>query len=199
MKLLLTDRFCQHAKSKVDQTDYFDETVKGLALRVTSHGTKAWTFFYGTPRRRVTLGRYPAISLARARALAIETREGRAQGTIAALAEVYIKACQGKRTAKEIERRLRKDVLPIIGHIALRDLHRRDVIRVLDAKPAAPISARKAYDDIRTMVGWAVTRGDLDNNPIEGMQPLRAQSCRLLRSHYKSPLGLWWSGLGVVS
>jgi hypothetical protein len=36
MKLLLTDRFCQHAKSKERQTDYFDETVKGLALRVTS-------------------------------------------------------------------------------------------------------------------------------------------------------------------
>ena len=41
MKILLTDRFCQHAKSKVPQIDYFDETVKGLALRGTSHGTKA--------------------------------------------------------------------------------------------------------------------------------------------------------------
>jgi integrase len=110
------------------------------------------------------------MTLARARAAAIEVREGRAQGTIAALAEVYIKACQGKRTAKEIERRLRKDVLPIIGHIPLRDLHRRDVIRVLDAKSDAPISARKAYDDIRAMIGWAVTRGDLDHNPVEGMQ-----------------------------
>jgi hypothetical protein len=153
MKLLLTDRFCQHAKSQPAQTDYFDETVKGLALRVTNQGTKSWTLHYGTPRKRVTLGRYPSLSLASARAMAIETKEGRAQGTIAALAEVYIKVCQGKRTAKEIERRLRKDVLPIIGHIPLRDFHRRDVIRVLDAK-AAPISARKAYDDIRAMLGW---------------------------------------------
>jgi integrase len=170
MKLLLTDRFCQHAKSTEPQTDYFDETVKGLALRVTSQGTKSWTLHYGTPRKRVTLGRYPTMSLAGARTAALEVREGRAQGTIAALAEVYIKACQGKRTAKEIERRLRKDVLPVIGHISLGDLHRRDVIRVLDAKSEAPISARKAYDDIRAMIGWAVTRGDLDHNPIEGMQ-----------------------------
>jgi uncharacterized protein YdbL (DUF1318 family) len=130
MKLLLTDRFCQHAKSKTPQTDYFDETVKGLAFRVTSQGTKAWTLHYGTPRKRVTLGRYPSLSLASARSLAIETKEGRTQGTIAALAEVYLKACQGKRSAKEIERRLRKDVLPIIGHIALRDLHRRDVTAI---------------------------------------------------------------------
>src|SRR5262249_24345597 len=46
MKLQLTDRFCQHAKSSEPQTDYFDETMTGLALRVTSHGTKAWTFLY---------------------------------------------------------------------------------------------------------------------------------------------------------
>src|SRR5262249_4751128 len=71
MKVQLTDRFCQHAKSTAAQTDYFDETVPGLALRVTAHGTKAWTFLYGSPRRRVTLGRYPAISLAGARTAAI--------------------------------------------------------------------------------------------------------------------------------
>jgi integrase len=170
MKLLLTDRFCQHAKSQEPQTDFFDETVKGLALRVTNQGTKAWTFLYGTPRKRVTLGRYPTLSLASARTLAIETREGRAQGTIAALAEVYIKACQGKRSAKEIERRLRKDILSIIGHIALRDLHRRDVTRVLDAKVSAPIAARRAFEDLRAMIRFAVSRGDLDHNPIEGMK-----------------------------
>src|SRR5262245_26268103 len=66
MKLLLTDRFCQHAKSTEPQTDYFDETVKGLALRVTNQGTKSWTLHHGTPRKRVTLGRYPTVSLASA-------------------------------------------------------------------------------------------------------------------------------------
>lgn len=114
MKILLTDRFCQHAKSQTAQTDYFDETVRGLALRVTLHGTKAWTFHWGKPRRRITLGRYPKISLAAARALAIETVEGRtAAMTVAALADRYMEAVKGKRTAKEIERRLRKDILPI--------------------------------------------------------------------------------------
>jgi hypothetical protein len=48
MKLLLTDRFCAHAKSATPQTDFFDETVKGLALRVTNQGTKSWTLHYGT-------------------------------------------------------------------------------------------------------------------------------------------------------
>jgi len=187
MKLLLTDRFCQHAKSALPQTDYFDETVKGLALRVTKHGTKAWTFHYTTGGRRIrlTLGRYPAISLAQARTIATEAAQGRmpsAGMTISQLAEVYIVSIQGLRTAKEIERRLRKDVLPIIGAVAVSALHRRDVTRVIDAKRDAPIGARKAFEDLRTMLRWAVARGDLDHNPIEGMKgpPISAVRERVL-------------------
>jgi integrase len=171
MKLQLTDRFCQHAKSQGQpQTDYFDETVPGLALRVTSRGTKAWTFLHGTPRRRITLGRYPTLSLAAARTAALEVREGRTAGSVSALAEVYLRSISGNRSAPEVERRLRKDVLPIIGHIPLRELHRRDVTRVIDSKSDAPIAARRAFEDIRAMVRWAVARGDLDHNPIDGMQ-----------------------------
>jgi integrase len=170
MKLQLTDRFCQHAKSTEPQTDYFDASIPGLALRVTSRGTKAWTFLHGTPRRRITLGRYPALSLAAARTLAIETREGHTAGSVAALAEVYIKSVSDKRTAPEIERRLRKDALPIIGHIPIRELHRRDITRVIDSKSSAPIAGRKVFEDLRAMVRWAVARGDLDHNPIDGMK-----------------------------
>jgi Arm DNA-binding domain len=142
MRVQLTDRFCAHAKStEAAQTDYFDETVPGLALRVTSRGTKAWTLLYGTPRRRITLGRYPALSLAAARGAALGAKEGRTSGTIAALAEVYLKSVNGLRSASGIERRLRRDVLPLIGHVPLNELHRRDVTRVIDAK-AAPIAAR---------------------------------------------------------
>ena len=46
MKLLLTDRFCDRAKARSGgepQTDYFDETVAGLALRVAVSGRKTWT------------------------------------------------------------------------------------------------------------------------------------------------------------
>jgi integrase len=182
MRVHLTDRFCAHAKANGQpQTDYFDATVPGLALRVTSNGTKSWTLVHGTPRRRITLGRYPVLSLAAARTGAIETREGRTSGTISALAEVYLKAINGLRSAPEIERRLRKDVLPVIGHIPLRELHRRDVTRVIDAK-AAPIAARRAFEDIRGMVRFAVSRGDLDYNPIDGMKgpPLSKPRTRTL-------------------
>ena len=57
--LALTDRFVSHAKPG---PEYFDDTVKGLALRVSAGGHKAWTFHFttGGKRARVTLGSYPA-------------------------------------------------------------------------------------------------------------------------------------------
>ena len=79
MKLLLTDRFCERAKprAKEAQTDYFDETVSGLALRV-SQGRKTWTLHFTSPnsakRSRLTLGTYPATSLGSARTQALEVR-----------------------------------------------------------------------------------------------------------------------------
>jgi Arm DNA-binding domain len=169
----------------------------GLALRVTSHGTKAWTFLHGTPRRRITLGRYPALSLASARALAIETREGRTSGTIAALAEIYLKSVSGLRSASGIGRRLRRDVLPLIGHIPLRELHRRDVTRVIDGK-SAPIAARKVFEDVRAMVRWAVSRGDLDHNPIDGLRgpPISKVRTRVLTGH---EIRVLWRRLDQVS
>ena len=171
MRLQLTDRFCASAKSTAIQTDYFDASVSGLALRVTSKGTKSWTLTHGSPRRRVTLGRYPSLSLATARTAALAAKEGRTAGTVAALAETYLRSIGGLRSVKEIERRLRRDILPIIGHIPLGELHRRDVTRVIDAKLSdAPITARRVFEDVRTMIRWAVARGDLDHSPIDGMR-----------------------------
>jgi hypothetical protein len=70
MRLLLTDRFCARAKSQgAAQTDYFDESVKGLALRVGAK-RKTWTLHRtgNGKRQRLTLGQYPAMSLGAARA-----------------------------------------------------------------------------------------------------------------------------------
>ena len=60
----LTDRFCDNIKAD-QQIDYFDETVTGLALRV-SPTKKAWIWLHSQDgkRKRLTFGTYPATSLA---------------------------------------------------------------------------------------------------------------------------------------
>jgi integrase len=185
MKLQLTDRFCDRAKTTKVQEDFFDETVTGLALRVSAKGAKAWTLMYTANGRRVrmTLGRYPAISLARARSLAMEAQQGLASGhdprhgdsrmTVADLTASYItRHLVSLRSAGDVERRMRRNIIPIIGSVPLADLHRRDATRVIDAiaSRGAPVEAAHAFQDLRGMLRWAVARGDLDHNPIEGMR-----------------------------
>ena len=78
-RVSLTDRFVAGVKS-TDQTDYFDDraSARGLAVRVSKGGRKTWTLLFTPPgaakRARMTLGTYPATSLAQARTLAIEAR-----------------------------------------------------------------------------------------------------------------------------
>jgi integrase len=186
MRVLLTDRFCERAKSTSVQTDYFDETVTGLALRVSAKGIKAWTLHFTGPtgkRARITLGRYPSTSLANARALALDAKAAVADGrdprgagdemTVNDLAARYVEIhASGLRSGDEIKRRVYRNIVPVIGNVKLSELHRRDATRVVDkvTKRNAPGEAMRCFEDLRAMLRWAVSRGDLDHNPIEGMR-----------------------------
>jgi integrase len=186
MRVLLTDRFVASTKAAA-RTDYFDTKVAGLALRVSGHG-KTWTLHYTSPadskRARLTLGGYPAITLANARGLALEAKQAIAAGedpratfgkqaSVATVIESYLDkhVRQNCRSPRQIEQRLRK-VIPLIGGIKVDAVHRRDVNRLIDAalKRGSPIAANRLFEDLRAAFRWAVARGDLDRNPIEGMK-----------------------------
>src|SRR2546430_929536 len=51
------------------QADYWDETpgFKGFGVRVSQGGSKTFILLHGPARSRTTLGRYPILSLAKAR------------------------------------------------------------------------------------------------------------------------------------
>ena len=70
-KSALTDAAVKRLKPPAKgQVEYFDAGYPGLALRISYGGRKAWTFFYrlrGGKLQRLSLGTYPALSLAEAR------------------------------------------------------------------------------------------------------------------------------------
>jgi integrase len=73
------------------------------------------------------------------------------------------------------------------------------VTRVIDGKLVdAPIAARRVFEDIRAMVRWAVARGDLDHNPIDGMNgpPISKPRTRVLTDDEIRTL---WQRLDQVS
>jgi Arm DNA-binding domain len=59
--------------------ELWDGKTSGLCFRVMKSGVRSWTFRYrphsGAAFRRVTLGRYPALSLVAARAAAERVRD----------------------------------------------------------------------------------------------------------------------------
>ena len=146
MRLLLTDRFCERAKPAQGQTqtDYFDEQVSGLALRVAD-GHKAWTFHFTSPngkRARLTFGSYPATSLGAARTRAIETKALVEAGkdprateadTLQAICEEYIRR-EGKRLRSLDWRKgvLERHVYPTLGHRPIAEIQRSEIVRLLD-------------------------------------------------------------------
>jgi integrase len=193
-RLALTDRFVLGAKSdQKPQTDFFDSKTPGLALRVSNGGHKAWTFLFTGPdtgkRTRITLGSYPALSLAAARTKASEARgqlqeggnpraikgRGATEITFAELVSRYLSDPDKMRlrSIHEIRRRLHRDVLPIIGDIRLAQLTKRDVRDVTDKimKRQARTAAWNTHKDVRAVLGWAVANDFLQHNPLDRVKP----------------------------
>src|SRR5438045_8187562 len=69
--LKLTARTVENAKPPAfGRVEYWDAALPGFGLRVTDKGAKSWTVLFRAPHgqlRRVTLGKYPALTLAMAR------------------------------------------------------------------------------------------------------------------------------------
>ncbi len=136
----LTARMVEGLKPGPSRVEYFDRGVRGLALRVSSAGGKSWILLYRHHRRprRWTIGRYPTLSLADARELAraglrdVERGQDPVQAkrdaneavTFAELAAKYVTehARPRKRSWKDDDRQLRREVLPHWRHRAVRDI-----------------------------------------------------------------------------
>ena len=105
-----------------------------------------------------------------------DVQAARAAGamTLAALIESYLQkhVRPNLGSAKEVERRLARNVMPLIGNVRLEELHRRDINRIVDPvlKRERRVEAGRVFEDVRALLRWAVARGDLDQNPMDGMK-----------------------------
>lgn len=146
--MALSDTAVRQAKPA--ERDYTISDGNGLALLVHRNGSKYWTFRYSHQgkRRKRSLGVYPQVSLKRAREKRDECRIRLAGGLdpaeTALATEVSKKRfrevadewdafrtprlTQGRKgSAAQARRYLDKDILPLIGDIAIVDVRRTDV------------------------------------------------------------------------
>lgn len=194
------------AIDKLKPGDKFREMPdgNGLYLGVGTTGAKSWIVrfrFEGKPRK-LTLGRYPALSLAAARRAAADAlfevsqgrdptaakrarkasqvRSGPAAGTVGAAIESYIsKAASQRKTGDQIARYLRKE-LASWRERQLSGIGKADIHELLDAIVArgAPIAANRTLSHMRTFFAWACQRGLLDINPAQGIRAPAAEQAR---------------------
>jgi integrase len=189
----LTDMLLRNLKPKVHR--YIIWADHGLGVRVSPKGKKSFVYMYRVDgkARFMTLGDYPKMTLADAHKAHAEARKKVEQGidpgaeavveraeerqapTVAVLAAEYLEkwAKPRKRSWREDERILKKDVLPEWGRRKAREITRRDVIRLLDGivDRGAGIMANRTLATIRKMFNFAVSR---DIVPVSPCQAVRA-------------------------
>jgi len=162
----------------------------GLYLRVSPSGGKSFVTLYtfDGKQRWLTIGRFPAMSLATARRKLEEIQRQIAEGkdpqqakleakaqrikapTVQEFAEVYLKkwAEPNKKSAKEDRRILEKDVIPRWGKRKLAAITRPEIITLLDeVATRGPIIANRTLAVIRKMFNFAVKRGVLELSPCQ--------------------------------
>ena len=178
----LTDRFCQHAKARGAevQTDYFDEETPGLALRVSRSGLKSWTYLYtgSGKRKRLTLGTYPATSLASVRSkvdtIKSEIEAGRdpqpaTPDTFKSICEEYLRR-EGKRlrTKGAREQTLERLVYPAFGDRLIGEIRRGELVKFLDRieDNNGPVMADRTLALLRKIMNWHASRSDDFRSPI---------------------------------
>ena len=187
----LTDlhiRKLQAASGK--RVEIWDDRVPGLGVRASSE-TKAFVLLYrlNGKSKRMTLGRYPVLSLSEARELATTTLNKLAHGedpqsdkddcklvyrvdeVVEEFVRMHCNRVNRAKTARETERLLRMHFLRPWSGRDIRSIKKPDVLAILDAivEDGSPSTANHAFAAGRKMFNWSVGRGLVEVSPCTGI------------------------------
>jgi integrase len=145
----------------------------------------SWRVYYRQHGRlhRITIAHYPAVGVAKARKLAIKTKGGVFDGahpvadrkairetwaeTVGALIDAYGKSPAAKqRRWSEKSRMLENEIRPGWGDRRVKDIARRDVRILIEAKAqTAPVMANRLLATISAVFNFALDREWCEANP----------------------------------
>jgi integrase len=187
--------------------EVFDAKVPGFAIRVFPSGIKSFVLLYRQKGRlrRLTLGRYPILSLAEARKMAQAALNSVAHGddpqqekenarngfafdeTVETFLRTHCARFNRASTAQETARLLNAQFVNRWGRRDLREITRSEVVAVLDRIVAkgAPSAGNHALSAIRKFFNWCVERGLIEISPCTAIKkptPHRSRD-RVLADH----------------
>lgn len=214
-KRVLTDAFLRSIQPSGIRVETWDHGCPGFGIRVGVQGDVSFQYVYRIAgrSRRHTFGKYPGMSLHEARELyrraTIEVSKGndpaeaklrleqakRTAITVQALCADFIEryAKVHKRTWLEDERRLARDVIPVIGQMPAKEVSRKDINRLLDSKMDAgsPVSANRLLAVLSKVFGWAVERGEIEASPCTGVRKPAKETSRERVLQHPEIFPLW--------
>jgi integrase len=176
--LRLTDIVVRGLKGSDKYISYMDETTPGFGIRVGKR-SKTFVVIRGRNRERITIGRYPDISLSDARTeakrLLATAPEGKTvrktfkEARDAFVTENYKDA--SPRTKYQVGRLLTRH-FKALEAMQLTDIDYEDVKRCLDKLSDRPSEQLHAYRSVRTFFRWCVRppRRYLKHSPMEGYE-----------------------------
>jgi integrase len=191
MPVTLTDRVVQQAKAKAARVEIADAVLPGLYLIVQPTGAKSWAVRYrvGRRTRKLTLpGRYPVLSLAKAREAARLALESVTTGadpaaakqagtpaddTLAAYIALYrekhvsrLRPGTAANTNRELEHM--QDAWP--GR-TLRSISKKDIVTVIDkAMKRGPSAGVTAWKVAKAFFAWCEAREDDFASPARSIR-----------------------------
>src|SRR4051794_22718840 len=185
-----------------DAVERADTTLKGFGLKATPAGRKVFLVQYRPvgdrrPPRKYTIGEYGRVTPHQARAEAHRLLAERTAGRdpqaerqaskrrltsekVTDIVEEFIaRHVAQNRTAAEMTRILRREVIPAWASKSIGEVTKRDVIQLLDAVRGrgAPIMANRVLAAARKFFAWCISRGMLERSPCSGVvAPARERS-----------------------
>lgn len=173
----------------------WDDELRGFGVKTTPNGSKSYVLQYRmggreTSSRRYTIGRHgspwtPQTARKEAERLMLMIRQGtdpvqaeherRRQAidlAFAAYVELFIDLYLKKRWKQWPLGAgvLRREAVAVLGHKPLPSIKRSDLSPIWDKAQDRPAVARLTHATLRKMFRWAISRGDLDRSPLDGVE-----------------------------
>lgn len=210
----LTDAAVRKLKTPTDgRIEYWDTKTSGFGIRIASTGIRSWVMILRVlkdgrwQQQRLTLGRFPGVSLADARQKAIEARGQAEKGedpgaaikatktalvddsrnTFAFVRDEFLVKYRGRqnrklapRTLAEITRVLSSDLFSDWSARPLAKITRREVLDVLDTlvERDAEVMANRTLAYLSMLFGWALHREIVQSDPTDNIKKPGSEQSR---------------------
>ncbi|MCH8549763.1 MAG: tyrosine-type recombinase/integrase [Balneolaceae bacterium] len=215
----LTDLFIRKLDTPEKRTEIYDTSrgSEGLALRLTPAGTKSFVFRYrfGVVKR-YTIGRYPAVSLAKAREevkeLSYQVSKGvdpnvekkkrketrsvlQFQDLASKYKSIHLPSLR-ETTSQEHTRIIDSELVPVLGKMDLDQIDKSQILSLLDSKAikqGKKTMANRIRTRLHSIFEFGIQRGLVDKNPVSGIKPFPEGEKQRERYYSDKEIKLLWS------